>query len=74
MKQLNILAMLILTAFVLLAVLGWLVYLDKAAAQTLVSDIQTGLGAIVGIVGAFHLGTFFRSPPSVPTATGEISK
>ncbi len=60
-KQLNLLAVLVLAAFVLLATLGWLVYIGKAPATVLVGDIQDGLGAIVGIIGAFHLGTFFRT-------------
>ncbi len=73
MKQLTVLSVLVGAAFVLLMVLGWLVYLGKAPAETLVSDIQTGLGAIVGIIGAFHLGTFFR-PTSGNPQSGESSK
>ncbi len=70
-KQLLILAILISAAFILLGVLGWLVCLGKAPAATLVEDIQTGLGAIVGIIGAFHIVAFFRLSQST---TGETPK
>ncbi len=67
-SRIGLLVILVLTAFILMGVLGWLVYLGKAPAQTLVSDIQDGLTVIAGIISAFHLTTFFRlqATPDAP--------